>query len=197
MYLSKALVFLIIFSFGLVSCHSPLEKRRALVAIDSVLDAQVYLLTRQETTLYKEALIDGNVEKKTLHIRDSASWAQELDVFRQLRLVNSPVYYDQYKIEDDLPDVNSNLRILSITTDEPIPIKSLSVYYQDTPAKIRKVEGSYRESNSIFSGSRKMTLEFHDFQGTPSLIRFRIEGGQKMVMGDSVKYTILGEITYQ
>ncbi len=167
------------------------------MAIDSLLDKQIEMLSNQKTSLRKEATLDGEVKNSVLEISDSAAWARELDVFRQLEQVNSPVYADKYKIEDGLPDPNSNLRILSFSTSEKIPITFLKIYYQDTHDKIRKIEGSFYESNSIYAGARNLSLEFREIQGQCALMQYNITGGQKMMLADSVTYTIKGTIDYQ
>ena len=133
-----------------MSCQEPLKSKNELMAIDSLLDAQVIMLTKQKTSLSKSATMDGKVSNSVLEIYDSAKWAQELDVFRQLAMVNRPVYVDKYDVVDNIEDANSNLRILSISTTENLPISFLKVYYQDNKSKVRKIEGSYFESNSIF-----------------------------------------------
>ena len=108
------------------------------MAIDSLLDAQVIMLTKQKTSLSKSATMDGKVSNSVLEINDSAKWAQELDVFRQLAMVNRPVYVDKYDVVDNIEDANSNLRILSISTTENLPISFLKVYYQDNKSTVTK-----------------------------------------------------------
>lgn len=167
-----------------------------LVAIESLLDAQIERLSNQKPRLIKEAGIGTSVESSVLEQKDSTSWARELDVFRKIHLVNSPVYAGKYKVEDNLPDPNSNLAILSISTDEQFPIRSLKLFFQGRHDRVRKLEATYRESNSIFSSTRNLTMEFQDFQGELMLSRYRIEGGQKMIFGDSVVYVVQGIVDY-
>lgn len=165
--------------------------------MDSLLDAQVQMLTNQKASVLKTASIDGKTSTSSIVVEDSASWAQELDVFRQLASVNQPAYTDKYEVVDNLPDANSNLRILSISTTERLPIRNLKVFYQDQRAKVRRVEASYFEANSIYSGSRNLILEFQEFQGQLSLTRYAIKGGQKMVLGDSITYQVEVVIEYE
>lgn len=180
-----------------LSCRAPLKNTAELVAIDSLLDAQVLMLAKQKTSLRKSATIGDKVSTSMVEMKDSVTWAQELDVFHQLAMVNHPLYIDKYEVVDNVPDTNSNLRILSLSTREKLPITELRVFYQDRKSKIRRVEGSYNESNSIFSGSRNLMLEFQEIQGRLSLMKYTITGGQKMMLGDSVTYQIEGVIDYE
>lgn len=192
----KTLFYFALVTIGLFSCQGPPKTRNELLAIDSLLDAQIKMLTIQKTQLTKEAIINGQTEKSVEVFNDSTKWAYELDVFRQLNLVNRPIYLSKYEVTEEIKDTNSNLSIRSIDTKETLPIRWLKVFYQDIPSKIKKIEGYYTESNSVFSGSRKLSLEFQDIQGRLSLVKYQIDGGQEMMLGDSVAYVIKGEINY-
>ncbi len=189
---------LLLFFFATVgsSCSKPINTTAELIAIDSLLDTQIERLSKQKPGLTKEVGVDKTVESSVLEMKNSASWARELDVFRKINLVNSPVYVGKYKVEDHQPDINSNLAILSLSTDQQLPIRSLKLFFQGSHDKVRKLEATYFESNSIFSSTRNLTMEFQYFQGELMLSRYRIEGGQKMIFGDSVVYVVEGIIDY-
>lgn len=196
MYFTKTLCISFL-SFAVLSCAQPEKSLNELIAIDSLMNKQVLLLTNEKATLTKVVQLDSLSEKSMEQIGDSITWAQELDVFRQLALINRPIYSGKYKITDGENDKNSNLQVLSIVTDEELPIRELKIYYLDVRSKIKKIEGLYFESNLLFSGARKLTLSFQDLKGRTALSKYEIIGGQKMILSDSVTYRIEAEITYQ
>jgi hypothetical protein len=77
----------------------------------------------------------------------------------------------------------------------PLPVTSLRIYYRDVLRNIRRIEAEVREKNSLFKSSRQFTLEFQEINGTIVLTSYSITGGQKMYLGDTVRYSVKGDIT--
>jgi len=128
-------------------------------------------------------------------------WETELDIFRQLESVNKPVNRSLYAVEKS-SDAKSNLEVKTFMgKPEPgkkkveMPVKYLKVYYQNTPDNIRKIEAQYDESNTLYTGSRFLKMEFQQVYNKTVLTSYSITGGQKMFMGDSVSYNISAFVT--
>lgn len=158
---------------------------------DSLINAQHAALLQQPVALSKTVVLDGKQDQSSFPL-DSARLAHELDVFRQLDLINKPLYAKAYQISDGEKDRRSNLTIRKYTARNPAPIPGVTFYYQDRFDQLRKIESDYNENNTLYSTHRKLVLEFDNSSGKFLLTRYRLTGSQKMVLSDSVQYTIEG-----
>ncbi|HRG11108.1 MAG TPA: hypothetical protein PLJ08_21220, partial [Cyclobacteriaceae bacterium] len=77
---------------------------------DSLINRQQQELLAAKATLTKTVSLDSSIEEITFEV-DSLVLAKELDVFRQLDIINKPGFKGQYKISDGEKDSRSNLTI--------------------------------------------------------------------------------------
>ncbi len=150
--------------------------------IDSLVTLQIKSL--QGLQLHKSVEIDGKKEQTTF-TPDSLQWAHELDIFRQLDQINKSSFRDAYVVTDT-KDVNSNLTVRELRANRPVPVSSVRFYYLGTPKDLKRIEASLMEENSLYVNERTMTIELGK--------SYRIEGIQKMVMSDSVKFVVEGNV---
>jgi hypothetical protein len=181
--------------FALVSCEQKPETVAALYNVDSLLTAQANWLSSIKTSTKKVAILEGRESSSTLQRLDTTGWKSELEIFGDLDLINKPINRNAYQVEQNIPDTRSNLLIKLITTQEELPIRSLKIYYHQTLQKIKRIEAQYLETNTLYSSSRLMTLEFHEIDEKTTLAAYSVSGGQKMFMGDSVQFSIRGNVT--
>jgi hypothetical protein len=160
---------------------------------DSLIKSQVQSLAKGNVSLVKKtSLIKKN--DSTIFTPDTTQWIHELDAFQQLDVINKPSFKGQYvssKQEDD----HSNLLVRSYQTKMKSPVPEIKFYYQDG-SKLKRIESVYNESNVLYSTSRKLSLEFDEQQGTSMISKYRVEGFQKMILSDSVKFFIEGKLRY-
>ncbi len=181
---------LIISAVLLTACNKQNEKYdKAYFDFDSLVNAQVDVLAKAHSTLAKSVSLDGKVDQSS-HATDSTLLAQELDVFRQLDLINKPLYRNTYEVIDGEKDTQSNLRVKRYKAKTPAPIAFVTFYYHDDFTQIKKIESVYQETNSLYATKRQLRLEFDDSTGTMVLSKYRMTGSQKMILSDSVKFTI-------
>lgn len=190
----KALGFLIVLFF-VVGCAEKAKNVNPFFEIDQLIDEQINALKKSGTSVEKRAEV-GEASDISSFVPDSTQWANELDAFRQISNINKPIYGDAYEIEDGLDDPRSNLKIKRFSTERNIPVKSLDVYYQDNIEKLRKIEAVIKDQNALFFASKKLTLQFEEHQGRLSLSGYSIQGVQKMMLRDSVNFTIISKINY-
>jgi hypothetical protein len=132
----------------------------------------------------------NGVEKViTINPKDSLKWAEELSIFFELDVVNKPIHKGIYKVEE-YADNKSNLSVKSFSTTEDLPVKFLRIYYQTSLSELRKIEAQYNEANSLYSSKRFLTMQFETVYNKTILTSYSIDGGQKMFLDDSVRYTI-------
>ncbi len=181
---------------GLVSsCQKQKVTMKRYLDMDSLVNAQVNYLSHSKSSLKKDATIGDKTSSSTT-LLDSTGWSHELDVFRQLDLINRPIYRDVYKVKDGVKDSKSNLMVRSYEAPTDSPVPYLRLYYQDTPTRLKKLEALYQETNSLYGSHRKLEMHFDELNGKSYLKGYRIEGNQKMILSDSVHYTIHSEVVF-
>ena len=120
---------------------------------------------------------------------DSASLARELDIFRQMDIINKPLFRDQYSLSS-APDTKSNLTVQSFEPKIPSPIQYVKLYYLNDLHHLKKIEARFEEENSLYYTRRDYVLEFNEFNQVPLLARSSVQGIQKMIMNDSVAFSV-------
>ena len=162
--------------------------------IDSVVTNQVMYLPKIKSILIKQALLNGKDDSTMITPKDSVAWATELDVFRQLEMINKPINRGLYSIVDE-KDTKSNLMIRSFTsTKKELAVQFLKIYYHNSTANLRKIEGLYLEKNYLYSSAINLSMEFDNLYNKITLTNYTIKGKQKMFLGDSVNFTISGKV---
>lgn len=194
---NSRIVFTIVVVLLLSSC-----KNKELVAtdyyfnIDSLVSANAAYFEKVKPGLKKRAEINGKKDTTAIVPADSTAWADELHIFRQLGALNNPVNRDNYIIEDNLNDPQSNLTICQYTTSADLPLIMLKVYYQRRLPEIRKIEAVYNEKNALYSSSRFLTLKMEKIYNKTIITSYSVNGGQKMILGDSVDFQINATLVF-
>lgn len=191
----KKLYVVLFWASMVVSCQNKEVATKKFFNIDSLLDSQVSFLVKSKASITKFASVD-TAEDKSTFTPDMEGWENELAVFRYLELINKPIYARAYKVEDGIKDSNSNLQVRVFTAKEKVPIKQLKIYYQEHPARIRKIEAMINEQNSLYYTSRKFEIELEEHQNQVSMTNFKVRGVQKMILRDSVNFVISSSINY-
>lgn len=188
--LIRALIVLVLFA----ACKgSPTAGNKPFYNLDSLVTFQVdHLKGKYELNKFVE--IDGKSEQ-TRFVPDSLQWAGELEIFRQIDQINKAAFKDAY-VMNDLRDTNSNLTIREVKAqgETDVPVSVVRFFYLRDPSDLRKIEATLQEENTLYVNTRRLTIEFEPAIGAHLVQRYRIEGLQKMVMDDSVRYVIAGEI---
>jgi hypothetical protein len=177
---------------SLVSCSDG-KKTKALYPVDSLLQAQANYLSARKAHLNKIVLLDGKEEEISLAPKDIIAWRNELEIFTALDVINKPINRSYYSIED-LSDSRSNLKVKAFTTTEDLPVRYIKIYYYQSPNKLRRLEAQFKESNSLYTSLRDLTMDFQQFGDTIVLTSYNIVGGQKMLLDDTVQYHITGSL---
>lgn len=175
------------------SCERP-SAQRQYYNLDSLLQEQIIFLAKSRAVVHKEAKMNSLAHDSTYAPPDSIGWTKELDIFTDAGILNKPINRGSYSITDGLQDEGSNLTIRAYTATKPMPLVYLKIYYLNTPSKLRKLEAFYEEENVLMKSSRKLVMEFTDVQQNNILSAYRVEGNQKMFIGDSVHFIISASV---
>ena len=177
---------------SLVSCADG-KKTKALYPVDSLLQAQANYLSARKAHLKKIVVLGGKEEEISLAPKDIIAWRNELEIFTALDVINKPINRSYYTIKD-LSDSRSNLKVKAFATTEDLPVRFIKIYYYQSPNKLRRLEAQFKESNSLYTSLRNLTMDFQQFGDTIVLTSYNIVGGQKMLLDDSVQYRITGSL---
>ena len=197
-YLKSSLIYfycLACCTLFLFSCNKK-EKTTSLYNIDSLITAQVKYLNGNRAKLQKSASISSKTDDSTYVPADTTTWNAELEIFRSLQAINKPVNRDLYLVDDGLFDPASNLTVKAFSAlKDDLPVKYVRVFYQESISRPRKIEGLYDDRNSLYKSGRILSMEFQQINNKSVLTSYSIQGGQKMILADTIGFTIKGKIT--
>jgi hypothetical protein len=185
----------VISAVWLLSCSKSDTRHAVYYPIDSLIQAQINYLGKHPAALHKYATMGTDQDTAVYQPKDTTAWANELGPLLRLGVINKPIHQGRYKVEDNLRDPKSNLRIRAFTALEPeLPVAYLKVYYQGNLQHVRRIEGTYREVNGLYTSSQILSLELQDIHNKTLLTSYSIKGGQKMILADSMALGVDGWI---
>jgi hypothetical protein len=161
--------------------------------IDSLVSSQKLNLTKRSATLYKYAILQQKIDTIVYTPKDTTEWGEELDLFRDLDVINKPVNKGLYT-DTLLYDPGRNLLVKAFTTEKDLPVKSMRIFYDRSDRQPRKIEAEHQEVNVLFSTRRILSMEFQQIDNQTVLTSYSISGGQEMILGDSVSFSVRGKI---
>lgn len=161
---------------------------------DGLVDEQINQLSQRMRVLDKVAQM-SSTHSDTTFLPSVKGWESELEIFRQLETFNKPTFRQAYKIEDPVKDSKSNLKIRQYLAAEA-PISVVRFYYQDEFSRLKKIEAEITEKNILFTTHRSLSMEFDEEDGKPLMTRYGMSGFQKMVLRDTVHFSVLGQIDW-
>jgi hypothetical protein len=161
---------------------------------DGLVDEQISQLSQRMRVLDKVAKM-STVHSDTTFLPSAKGWESELEIFRQLETFNKPTFQSVYRVEDPVKDSKSNLKIRQYLAAEA-PITVVRFYYQDEFRRLKKIDAEITEKNILFTTHRALTMEFDEEDGRPLLTRYGMTGFQKMILRDTVRFSVQGQIDW-
>lgn len=185
-----SVVVLVLITFA---CSGP--KRTNQNYFDSLIFAQKNYFKSKKYSVIKTANVKHHTDTVSFN-SDSTLLGNELQIFQQLSSFSKPAFRKSYKISN-VKDNNSNLSVREYKSSENIPVPSFKFYYFKDFKNIKQIEATFSEKNPLFSTVRKMKLEFQVVHDSSLLKSFSIEGFQKLLLSDTVKFHINSTIRIQ
>jgi hypothetical protein len=161
--------------------------------INGLLDGHILLLDSLNPVLHKIAFL-GSRADTTIFRPDSAGWARELDIFKELDL-NRPVLRDKYSQTLE-HNANSGKKTIHYTPVESINsgVKYLRISFME--GEIFQVEGEFQQRSLLYDASRKLTIDFDPFRNGSTIISYSIIGRQKIILQDTIFYQVQSDLIY-
>jgi hypothetical protein len=172
------------------SCNRANQKYdKAYFDFDSLINVQVSELVKVKMMIKKKSIVNGKSDDSSF-VPDSLKLANELDIFRQVDLINKPLFRKSYEIRVGEKDTKSNLMISSYISRSPSPVPFVKFYYQPSPKVLKKIEAVFHEENALYDTRRNLTMEFDDSNGLILLRSYQLSGMQKMILSDTVEFSV-------
>jgi hypothetical protein len=159
--------------------------------VQGFLDRQVQYLNQEKPEVRKSVWNEqGEAETQTV---GNINWERELELFREVDL-NRPALRDYFTITRHSDSATGH------TTEryERVPGAYTNIHYLevelDANRQLRHMEAATQQDNSLFYTQRQLQLSTRAVQGQPRLSQYRITGVQKLILTDSVHYTLEAEV---
>ncbi|RED98841.1 hypothetical protein [Marinoscillum furvescens] len=173
---------LVLIGLGCAENEQSVRALDAYFKLDSLLDAEVAYLTSKQAKLNKQVIMDGQEESQRFR-PDSSQWSDEFVIIRDFSL-NKPHYVGAYKKTER----NGNT-LLELNESIDAPVKSFELMYEN--GSLQQIQATYFEDKTIYQHKRDLTLTFEDNR----LKAYTIKGFQKMVLKDTITYSISGKVS--
>jgi hypothetical protein len=191
----KNILRLVVVATSITACkQSNLKYDKPYFDFDSLVTVQIKKICNTKDSIRKDATMDGKQDHSSF-VLDSSRLAHEWDVFRQLDVINKPLYKGNYEITEG-KDTKSNLTVRAYTSKIKSPVPFVRFYFQNDFQKLKRIESHYQEQNPLYFTERNLTMELDDVLGEAMIKKYSIIGAQKMILSDSVKFSILGSIGF-
>jgi hypothetical protein len=172
----------------IVACNAPDQTSyRKHVNIDSLLQAQVNVLRQVPVT--KVATI-GDATYTTSGLVD---WEKELSSFRQLNLMNRPMYSSSYQ-KTIAPDPNSNLMIVRWLADADVPLQPITMYYHPETKQLKRLTATFTDHDFYFQVERTFTLDFTLLGTVNKLESYSVTGRDDYWWSDTQQFHVRGVV---
>lgn len=185
----KAIFFITLISLMFSCKHQNLKYDKPYFDFDSLVNVQVEKLSEAKATVSKKTFL--NEENDSIaFVPNAEQWKNELNELAQLDVINKPSFKTAYHFTDAKDD-HSNLQVRTYSTTSKSPVAWVKFYFLKNFKKLKKIESIYHEENTMVTSQKKLWIDFDD---SLQIAHYHIQGFQKMILNDSVKFSIDGKI---
>jgi hypothetical protein len=159
--------------------------------VQGFLDRQMQHLNQVQPEVHKTVLDQqGEEERQTVR---HLNWERELELFREVDL-NRPALRDYFTVTRHTDPATGH------TTEryERVPGAYTNIRYLevelDANRQLRHLQAATQQDNALFYTQRQLQLSTNAVQGQPRLSHYRVSGVQKLILTDSVHYTLEAQV---
>ena len=173
---------------GFTACERPTPPLAAgkepAYDLTAYLQAQTTRLQQEQPPVLKSVITKGQ-PTETIQLEE-LDWEKELAIFQEVDL-SRPALRDFYSEErHTLPNGNT-VSIFTKDADSAAPVDRLQLTVSPLQ-KLQQLEAVVLEENLLFYSKRNIRLIAEP--GTGNLASYRVEGVQKLIFGDSLRYRV-------
>lgn len=159
-------------------------------AIDAYYDVRGLFVSQavrlQGAEFEKRALIDGKEETATVDF-DSLEWTKELSMFINMD-INKTALVGAYEMQST-PTSDGNLIRYSKKPGSDAGVQWIELM-QNAKGQVVSFSGFFREENALYETQRELHADFAVSDGMPVMVTYSISGYQKILLKDTVTYTV-------
>ena len=173
---------------GLAACERPAPpastEQSAFFDLTGYLQEQTARLQQEQPPVLKSVIAKGQ-PTETMQM-EAMDWEKELAIFQELDL-SRPALRDFYTEERHTLPNGSTVSVFTKDAEAAAPVDQLQLTV--SPAqKLERLEAVVLEENMLFYSKRNISLDADP--GSGNLTSYRVEGVQKLVFGDSLRYRV-------
>ncbi|WP_299706493.1 hypothetical protein [uncultured Pontibacter sp.] len=173
---------------GFAACERPTPRlaNGAEPAYDltGYLQEQTARLQQRKPPVLKSVTTKGQQPETTQ--MDDVDWEKELAIFQEVDL-SRPALRDFYREERHTLPNGSTVSIFTKDAEAAAPVERLQLTVSPFQ-RLEHLEAIVLEENMLFYSKRNITLTAES--GSGNLTGYRVEGVQKLIFGDSLRYRI-------
>jgi hypothetical protein len=173
---------------GFTACERPAPRladgAEPAYDLTAYLQEQTARLQQQQPPVLKSVTTKGQ-PPETIQM-DEVDWEKELAIFQEVDL-SRPALRDFYREERHTLPNGSTVSIFTKDAQAAAPVERLQLTVSPFQ-KLEHLEAVVLEENLLFYSKRNITLSAEP--GSGNLTSYRVEGVQKLVLGDSLRYRI-------
>lgn len=178
----------LVVAVGFTACERPVPKladgAEPAFALTAYLEGQIARLQQEQPPVLKSVETKGQ-PTETLQL-ESLDWEKELAIFQEADL-SRPALRDFYTEERHTLPNGSTVSIFTKNSEAAAPVERLQLTVSPMQ-QLEHLEATVLEENMLFYSTRHITLAADP--GTGNLLSYRVEGVQKLMLGDSLRYRI-------
>ena len=152
--------------------------------IDSLFLSQPPLL--KDLAFTKSANIDDKAESSTVKF-DTTGWKKELAMFLAMD-INKAALVGAYEKSETPTAIGKNISY-KLKPGEDSGVKWIQLE-QDSTGNVFLFKALFEEDNALYQNRRELTARFEVTEKRSVLNSYKVEGYQKIIMKDTVKYSI-------
>ena len=152
--------------------------------IDSLFLSQLPLL--KDLTFTKSANINDKTESSTVKF-DTTGWKKELSMFLAMD-INKAALVGIYEKSETTTELGKNISY-DLKPGAESGVKWIQLE-QDSAGNVYLFKALFQENNALYQNRRELTARFKVAEDQSVLSSYKVDGYQKIIMKDTVNYTI-------
>ncbi len=156
------------------------------VPVESLIEAQIKLLTSLNLKVEKQVRTDQGTETKVF---SNINWQKELSAFR-VADISKPGLQGAYTIESP----EANVRVFRLKEDQNAEVQTLKIELGEND-RIKSLEATVDDQNYLYHTRRTFRLNFdRQVNGQYTVSAYQIAGSQKLIWSEENPFSVRAKV---